>query len=70
MMMANEAVNEITLSPSEQLMFLATEFNGKLSRSKNGSVNWYPYSSMSNIQHLCHILPNETVERLLAGTLD
>lgn len=70
--MAGESVSEIGISSCERLMLLATEFNGKLLliKGENKDLNWYPYGSMGNVQHLCQILPIEIIERLVAGDLD
>jgi 2-polyprenyl-3-methyl-5-hydroxy-6-metoxy-1,4-benzoquinol methylase len=59
-------------SISQKLMREASEFDEKLSKIKSETedTNWYPYRSMSNISHLCNILPAEIMERLVAGTLE
>jgi tRNA (mo5U34)-methyltransferase len=59
-------------SISQKLKIQATEFDNRLSalKSENSGVNWYPYQSMSNIGHLCRILPAEIIERLVSGRLD
>jgi hypothetical protein len=57
---------------SQKLRQEATAFDERLSgiKSDTEGTNWYPYRSMSNIPHLCHILPVGLMERLVAGTLD
>lgn len=56
---------------SQKLMQQATDFEEKLSTIKKGNrdVNWYPYRSMSNVPHLCHILPADIIEQLAANGL-
>jgi len=58
-------------SISQKLMQEASRFDEMLTKIKSGNegTNWYPYRSMSNIPHLCHILPTDVMERLVAGKL-
>jgi tRNA (mo5U34)-methyltransferase len=50
----------------------AAEFSDRLAtiRAADESVAWYPYGSMSNVQHLEGILPADVFEQLDAGTLN
>jgi 2-polyprenyl-3-methyl-5-hydroxy-6-metoxy-1,4-benzoquinol methylase len=59
-------------SISQKLRQEADAFEERLSGIKRSSegTNWYPYRSMSNISHLCHILPAEIMQRLVAGSFD
>ncbi|MGI0134651.1 MAG: class I SAM-dependent methyltransferase [Candidatus Micrarchaeaceae archaeon] len=69
--MANDLASEINSSTAEQLMLQATAFNGELLAIKaDKKVDWYPYGSMGNVQHLCQILPVGVMEQLVAGGLD
>lgn len=62
----------MTMELDQVLWQLASAFDEKLVRTKaeNGSVQWYPYRSMANIQHLTQILPETIKSRLSAGDLD
>lgn len=57
---------------NERLIQQATEFDSRLSaiKSENRNLNWYPYHSMTNIQHLCYVLPDGIIGQLVAGSLD
>lgn len=59
-------------STSQELMRQATKFDEKLSAIKEGEqgVKWYPYHSMSNIPHLCEILPADLMQSLVEGSLN
>lgn len=62
----------MSTSDIDQLKKLGTNFDSSLSQSKadSRSVSWYPYQSMSNVEHLCQILPGKIVAQLVAGNMD
>jgi tRNA (mo5U34)-methyltransferase len=56
----------------ESLQAAAHDFSGKITAQKisRSDIHWYPYTSLSNIEHLLPILPVEMIEALSHGTFD
>jgi tRNA (mo5U34)-methyltransferase len=57
------------LDTKNQLVALAAEFDRRLKhfKSSDEEISWYPYQSMTNVEHLYSILPQTIVDRLCAG---
>jgi len=59
----------MSMTPDQLLQEQASEFSATLLRIKGGDpgMQWYPYSSMSNVTHLMEILPETVKTGLSAG---